>query len=172
MYYSLRTRNLFGLEVDYMELTKGIEAQRLLGEMSYDEMTPEQEKNVVEYETEIWKTRVDELKSTMTKEEIKQQIHDWWLDYQFADGTEDNLLAYADSIIVKQRGYKVIKIYVEDGKLLYDIAVFGENSEVVENVQLCEKVHEKVTTETKTQVEEEYGKELLHNFVNDMLIIQ
>ena len=73
---------------------------------------------------------------------------------------------------MKQRGYKVIKIYVEDGKLLYDIAVFGNDSLIVENVQLCEKVYEKVTTEIKAQIEEEYGKELLHNFINDMLIIQ
>lgn len=73
---------------------------------------------------------------------------------------------------MKQRGYKVVKIYVEDGKLLYDIAVFGENSLIIENVQLCERVYEKVTTEIKTQIEEEYGKELLHNFINDMLIIQ
>ena len=72
---------------------------------------------------------------------------------------------------MKQRGYKVIKIYVEDGKLLYDIAVFGDDSLIVENVQLCEKVYEKVTTETKEQIETDYGKELLHNFINDMLII-
>lgn len=73
---------------------------------------------------------------------------------------------------MKQRGYKVIKIYVEDGKLFYDIAVFGDDSLIVENVQLCEKVYEKITTETKTQIEADYGKELLHNFINDMLIIQ
>ena len=73
---------------------------------------------------------------------------------------------------MKQRGYKVVKIYVEDGKLLYDIAVFGNDSLIVENIQLCENVYEKVTTETKMQIEEEYGKELLHNFINDMLIIQ
>ena len=73
---------------------------------------------------------------------------------------------------MKQRGYKVVKIYVEDGKLFYDIAVFGNDSLIVENIQLCENVYEKVTTETKMQIEEEYGKELLHNFINDMLIIQ
>ena len=72
---------------------------------------------------------------------------------------------------VKQRGYKVVKIYVEDEKLLYDIAVFGENSLIIENVQLCEKVYEKVTTEAKAQIEEKYGNELLHNFINDTLII-
>ena len=73
---------------------------------------------------------------------------------------------------MKQRGYKIIKIYIEDGKLFYDIAVFGKDSLIVENVQLCENVYEKVTTETKTQIEADYGKELLHNFINDMLIIQ
>lgn len=73
---------------------------------------------------------------------------------------------------MKQKGYKVLKICVENGKVLYDIAVFGENSLVIEDFQLCENVYEKVTKEEKTQIEEEYGKELLHNFINDMLIIQ
>lgn len=27
-------------------------------------------------------------------EEIKKTIHDWWSDYEIADGAEDNLLAY------------------------------------------------------------------------------
>ena len=73
---------------------------------------------------------------------------------------------------MKQRGYKVIKIYVEDGKVFYDIAVFGKDSLIVENVQMCEKVYKKVTTETKVQIEEEYERELPNNFINDMLIIQ
>ena len=154
-----------------MEEIKRNQAQQLLRTLTYDEMTEEQEKLVTEYETEIWKSKVDELKSTMSKEAIKEQIHDWWLDYQFSDGAEENLLNYADTIIVKQRGYKVVTIYVENGNLLYDIAVFGEDSLVVENVQLCEKIFEKVTTETKKQIEEKYGNELLHNFINDTLII-
>ena len=38
--------------------------------------------------------KIDELKKTMTVSDIQEQIHDWWLDYQFTDGTEENLLAY------------------------------------------------------------------------------
>lgn len=71
-------------------------AERLLGEMSYDEMTPEQERLVVEYETEIWKQTIKKLMPTMSKDALKEQIHDWWLDYEFADGTEDNLINYVD----------------------------------------------------------------------------
>jgi len=35
----------------------------------------------------------------MPKEKIEKQIHDWWLDYQIADGTEDNLLKYVEDNI-------------------------------------------------------------------------
>lgn len=40
------------------------------------------------------KLEVDELIKSMPPEEIKEIIHDWWQDYEIADGTEDNLLAY------------------------------------------------------------------------------
>ncbi len=66
----------------------------LLETLTYDKMTEEQEKLVTEYETEIWKKKIDKLKDSMTKEELSEQIHDWWLDYEFADGTEENLLLY------------------------------------------------------------------------------
>lgn len=75
--------------------TRLIEA--LLKTMTYDEMTEEQEKLVTEYETEKWKLEVDNLKGVLGKEEIKEQIHDWWLDYQFTDGTEINLDNYVES---------------------------------------------------------------------------
>ena len=75
--------------------TRLIEA--LLKTMTYDEMTEEQEKLVTEYETEKWKLEVDKLKGILSKEEIKKQIHDWWLDYQFTDGTEINLDNYVES---------------------------------------------------------------------------
>lgn len=42
------------------------------------------------------KSRVDELRKTMPLEEIKKTIHEWWKDYEIADKTEDNLLAYAE----------------------------------------------------------------------------
>ena len=72
--------------------TKLIES--LLSTMTYDEMTEEQEKLVTEYETEKWKHKVDDLREKLSPDQIKEQIHDWWLDYHFTDGTENNLLAY------------------------------------------------------------------------------
>ena len=70
-----------------MEITKGIEAQRLLREMSYDEMTPEQERILVEYETEIWKTSVEELKATIG---IKKSIKEYGIDEKdFLDRLDD-----------------------------------------------------------------------------------
>ena len=40
------------------------------------------------------KPKVDELKKKLSKEELEKTIHEWWLDYQIADGTENNLIAY------------------------------------------------------------------------------
>ncbi len=66
----------------------------LLSTITYDEMTEEQEKLVTEYETEIWKAKIDEL-TIIDKENVtEEQIHDWWLDYKFTDGTENNLIEY------------------------------------------------------------------------------
>ena len=59
-----------------------------------DVETGDLRKFVVEFETELWKSKVDELRKSMPPEEIKEIIHDWWQDYEIADGTEDNLLAY------------------------------------------------------------------------------
>lgn len=60
----------------------------------YDDMTLEQERLAVEYETKKLKPKVDDLKSTMSKEQLEETIHEWWLDYQIADETENNLIAY------------------------------------------------------------------------------
>lgn len=75
----------------------------LLSTLTYDELTEKQEKLVTKYETELWKAKVNELVMIQkpTKEELEDQIHDWWLDYQFTDGTEDDLLAYAEEIMSK-----------------------------------------------------------------------
>lgn len=72
--------------------TKLIES--LLKTITYDDMTLEQERLVVEYETEKLKTKVDELKKKLSKKELEEIIHGWWLDYQIADGTEINLISY------------------------------------------------------------------------------
>lgn len=66
----------------------------LLSNNSYDDLNEEQEAVVVEFETELWKSRIDELRKSMPPEEIKETIHDWWQDYKIADGTEENLLDY------------------------------------------------------------------------------
>lgn len=66
----------------------------LLSNGSYDELNEEQEALVVEYETELYKEKVDELRKSMSQEEIKEIIHDWWQDYEIADDTEENLLDY------------------------------------------------------------------------------
>ena len=66
----------------------------LLSSGSYDDLNEEQNSVVIEFETEIMKAKVDELRKIMPLEEIKETIHDWWQDYEIADGTEDNLLAY------------------------------------------------------------------------------
>lgn len=75
----------------------------LLSTLAYDEFTEEQEKLVTEYETELWKEKVNEFVMIQkpTKEELEDQIHEWWLDYQFTDGTEENLLMYAEEIMNK-----------------------------------------------------------------------
>lgn len=69
-------------------------AHALLSSGSYEDLNEEQLAVVVEFETELWKSKVDELRKTMLPEEIEETIHDWWLDYKIADETEDKLLAY------------------------------------------------------------------------------
>lgn len=66
----------------------------LLSNSSYDDLNEEQNALVVEFETELWKAKVDELRDKMPPEKIEETIHDWWQNYKIADGTEDNLLAY------------------------------------------------------------------------------
>lgn len=154
-----------------MTKSKKILAQQLLETYSYDEMNEEQEKLVSEYETEIFKKKIDNLKNSLNKDELKEKIHNMWLNYEISDGTEGRLYQYIDNIVVKQKGYKIVKIYVEDGKLFYDIAVFGNDSLIIDNVQLCEKLYEKISSEKKKEIETEYEKELFHNYINDTLII-
>lgn len=53
---------------------------------------------VTDFQTDLWKQKVDELKDKMTQEEIKKEIHDWWQNYKITDVTKDNLLAYVENI--------------------------------------------------------------------------
>lgn len=77
-----------------MEKIKTKLIETLLETITYDDMTGKQERLVVEYETKKLKPKVDELKKKLSKEELEKTIHEWWLDYQIADGTENNLIAY------------------------------------------------------------------------------
>jgi phosphopantetheine adenylyltransferase len=79
-----------------MDSLKEKTAKELLMTLTYDDMDEEQEALVVEYETEQFKKRIDELRSKKSPEELDELIHDWWQDYQMADGTEDNLSAYVN----------------------------------------------------------------------------
>ena len=77
-----------------MENAKKLLAENLLKTISYIDMTEEQENLVVEYETEKLIPKIDELKATLTKERIEDVIHEWWLEYEIADETENNLIRY------------------------------------------------------------------------------
>ena len=46
----------------------------LLSSGSYDDLNEEQNAVVVEFETELWKSKVDELRKSMPPEEIKETI--------------------------------------------------------------------------------------------------
>lgn len=70
----------------------------------------------------------------------------------------------------KAKGYKVVMIDVKDDTIYYDIAVFGEKSHIVEGVQLCENFYKSVTSDKKAEIEALYGKELQHNFINDLMV--
>ena len=52
----------------------------LLSSGSYDDLNEEQNAVIVEFETELWKPKVDELRKSMSPEEINETIHDWWSD--------------------------------------------------------------------------------------------
>lgn len=66
----------------------------LLSNNSYEDLNEEQNAVVIEFEVELYKPKVDELRKSMSSEQIKAVIHDWWQDYKIADGTEEILMAY------------------------------------------------------------------------------
>lgn len=55
--------------------------------------------------------------------------------------------------------------------MLCDIAIFGQNSLMIDDCQLCEKLVERIPYKDREKVGSQCGKELLHNFINDMLVI-
>ena len=69
--------------------------------MAYDDLNEKQMQVVAEAETEIYKKHIDELRATCPLEEIKNHIHDWWLDYEISDKTEDMLLEYLQNGVIR-----------------------------------------------------------------------
>ena len=66
-------------------------AREILLFKTYIEMTPEEEKKVIEYETAKYKKRIEKLLEKHSAEYVENKIHDWWLDYLMHDDTEINL---------------------------------------------------------------------------------
>ena len=66
----------------------------LLSNGSYHDLNEEQKAVVVEFETELWKPKVDEMRESMSLLEISEVINNWWLNYEIADETEVNLTNY------------------------------------------------------------------------------
>lgn len=85
----------------------------LLSNGSYDDLNEEQNALVVEFETELWKEKVDELRDKLSPEEIEETIHDWRLDYKIADETENNLSAYVYMNTKFENGDKMV-VYPEE----------------------------------------------------------
>lgn len=78
-----------------MDINKRKLAEEIRYTISYLDMDEEQTELVVEYELELYKPKVDKLKERYSNDKIEEKIHDWWLDYEIADETEDALLNYA-----------------------------------------------------------------------------
>ena len=66
----------------------------LISQMTDDDFTEEQEKLLAEYETSIWRVKINQLRLVDSKLITEDKIHDWWSDYQFGDIVEENLIEY------------------------------------------------------------------------------
>lgn len=65
-------------------------------------------------------------------------------------------------------GYKVLKIKVRDDDIFCDLALFGENSPTIDGVQVAYKIIQDIPYDKK----QEYGNEINHNFINDLVIFK
>lgn len=72
------------------------EAKKILLSKSYLEMTQEEEKIVIEYETEKYTKRIKKLLKKHSAEYVEEKIHEWWLDYKMHDETEINLYIFLE----------------------------------------------------------------------------
>lgn len=103
------------------------------------------------------------------KDGILHRFNEWVGQYPYKE-IDIEIIGVVENI-ERARGWKVLKIRVKNHKVLFDIAIFGENSLVIDNYQLCEEVKENVTIDGKKKIEAEYGAELPHNFIQDMFIL-
>ena len=65
-------------------------------------------------------------------------------------------------------GYKVLKIKVKSDNVFCDLALFGEKSPIIDGVQVAHKIIQDIPYENR----QEYGNELKHNFINDLVIFK
>ena len=73
-------------------------AKKIYKEKSYFDMSPEEEKIVIKYETKLFKKRIKKLYKKQSKKDIENTIHDWWLDYLMHDETEIILYKYLETL--------------------------------------------------------------------------
>lgn len=71
-------------------------AKEILKTKTYLEMEPDEEKIVIEYETEKYKKRITKLLENHTKNFVENKIHEWWADYLMHDETEIILYHFLD----------------------------------------------------------------------------
>ena len=75
------------------------EARAILEEVVYADMSADELKLVVAYETEQYKTKVDELfKKGWPAGMVSDKVQEWYADYRMADGTADALYVYIEII--------------------------------------------------------------------------
>lgn len=67
------------------------------------------------------------------------------------------------------KGWKIFQIYVDSGKLMYVIAIFGEKSIVVDDFQVVEEIRS-MSYEEKEIFRKVNGEELPRNFINDLIV--
>ena len=73
--------------------------------------------------------------------------------------------------LIKKTGYKIIKTYLENNNLLFDVAVFSDFSIVFKEIQCPEKIFYKINYEYMKRIRQKYKNELEYNFINELIII-
>ena len=71
--------------------------EEILQTLCYDDMTEDQLALVTEYETQKYIPVIDRYSECHTLSETEEYVHSLWLNYEIADGAEDNLLRHIGS---------------------------------------------------------------------------